>query len=289
MLSKRWTMVACLSAFLASSFCDATKAQELTDNGDFEINDGELPPLGWDGFPSPPNSFTIESDDPFEGFGYGKIVTTTLATGSVAKQARIGIGVVEPFQDIAINFWARGSGVAGGVQIVEFFSELAGEGTSKSEILGGGPLFLTSDTEWVEYNFVATTGPDVGGGVTLQFVAATGGAAGSEAVFDFDNVSVQIFDGLAGDYNDDGIVNIADYTVWRDNLGGDSAALNGNGTGADTVTAGDYGLWKDKFGAEAPLGSLETASGQIPEPSSVLMFVLCGLAIGAGRLRLTFC
>ena len=28
--------------------------------------------------------------------------------------------------------------------------------------------------------------------------------------------------GLAGDYNDDGVVDAADYTVWRDNLGGTS-------------------------------------------------------------------
>jgi hypothetical protein len=39
----------------------------------------------------------------------------------------------------------------------------------------------------------------------------------------------------SGDFNADGIVNLADYTVWRDNLGG-------------TYTAADYQVWKENFG-----------------------------------------
>lgn len=55
--------------------------------------------------------------------------------------------------------------------------------------------------------------------------------------------------GAPGDFNIDGTVNLADYTVWRDNLGGDSAALNGNGAGDATVTVADYDLWKENFGS----------------------------------------
>ncbi len=54
--------------------------------------------------------------------------------------------------------------------------------------------------------------------------------------------------GLDGDYNNDGMVDITDYTVWRDNLGGDSSVLNGNGTGASTVVQADYDLWEQNFG-----------------------------------------
>jgi len=53
---------------------------------------------------------------------------------------------------------------------------------------------------------------------------------------------------LAGDFNVDGVVNSADYTHWKDNLGNNSLALNGNGSGAATVVQADYDLWKENFG-----------------------------------------
>ena len=51
-----------------------------------------------------------------------------------------------------------------------------------------------------------------------------------------------------GDFNADGAVDAADYTIWNNNLGGSSSVLNGNGTGAATVVLGDYWLWKKNFG-----------------------------------------
>ena len=53
---------------------------------------------------------------------------------------------------------------------------------------------------------------------------------------------------LLGDFNDDGVVDQADYTVWRDNLGEDSSVLNGNGTGEAKVVQEDYDLWVQHFG-----------------------------------------
>lgn len=77
---------------------------------------------------------------------------------------------------------------------------------------------------------------------------------------------------LGGDYNDDGVVDAADYTVWRDNLGAaDESSLNGNGDGANGVDSADYTLWVANFGMEST-----TATVAIPEPSSLLL-VLAGL------------
>ena len=85
---------------------------------------------------------------------------------------------------------------------------------------------------------------------------------------------------LAGDYNNDGIVDAADHTVWRDNLGSDSAALNGNGneTGMSfgIVDQADYAVWKANFGAT----TLSAASSlSVPEPNtlSLCAFVAVGL------------
>ena len=51
-----------------------------------------------------------------------------------------------------------------------------------------------------------------------------------------------------GDFNANGVVDGGDYALWRDNLGGDSAVLNGNGSGGATVTNDDYDLWVEHFG-----------------------------------------
>ncbi|MCO6046542.1 PEP-CTERM sorting domain-containing protein [Aeoliella sp. ICT_H6.2] len=89
--------------------------------------------------------------------------------------------------------------------------------------------------------------------------------------------------GLQGDFNGDGMVDLADYTVWRNNLGGDEAALaSGTGNNSGIVDAGDYSLWKSNFGAMSGAVS-GIASGNVPEPSSVVL--LAGI-VGCGALAL---
>lgn len=52
---------------------------------------------------------------------------------------------------------------------------------------------------------------------------------------------------LAGDYNDDGRVDAADYVVWRDNAGSNVAIPNDRTSGVVDDT--DYLIWKQNFGA----------------------------------------
>lgn len=61
---------------------------------------------------------------------------------------------------------------------------------------------------------------------------------------------------IPGDFNNDGIVNAADYTVWRDNLGATTEnALVGNGNGTSGVDVGDYDVWLANYGAEVEGGA----------------------------------
>jgi hypothetical protein len=53
------------------------------------------------------------------------------------------------------------------------------------------------------------------------------------------------------DYNGNGSVDAADYTVWRDTYGTADPRADGNGNGA--VDDGDYELWKSHFGP--PVGA----------------------------------
>ncbi|TWT66759.1 hypothetical protein Pla123a_46470 [Posidoniimonas polymericola] len=81
---------------------------------------------------------------------------------------------------------------------------------------------------------------------------------------------------LSGDFNADGLVNAADYTVWRDNFGAaDEGALNGAGNGAGGVDDADYDLWAANYGESTPQPGV-AATGAAPEPSAIVL--LLGLA-----------
>lgn len=160
-------------------------AQELAVNGDFETGDTS----GWADFTVPTQSF-LAGGDAASGAFAGEIFNDVLGSGAVVKQANVGIGLVNPGDEIQISFRAKGDFLTGGVLFAEFFTELAGGGTSSAEILSGGPIFVNSQADYVDFNFTVFAGPDTSGGITLQFVAATGAAQGSFALAKIDDVSI---------------------------------------------------------------------------------------------------
>lgn len=90
--------------------------------------------------------------------------------------------------------------------------------------------------------------------------------------------------GIPGDFNNNGVVDLADYTVWRDNLGASAeTALSGNGDGVGGVDVGDYQLWKNSFSSSAASAALSpsVASAAVPEPASLLMFLTGMVAVAA--------
>jgi autotransporter-associated beta strand protein len=90
---------------------------------------------------------------------------------------------------------------------------------------------------------------------------------------------------LPGDYNGDHVVDAADYTVWRDNLG-TTTELPNDLVGGE-IGAAQYDQWKQHFGA-SDLGSGSIAA--VPEPTAAVaaaLGIVC-LTIGASRRRLPF-
>ncbi|MEM1027261.1 MAG: dockerin type I repeat-containing protein [Planctomycetota bacterium] len=76
------------------------------------------------------------------------------------------------------------------------------------------------------------------------------------------------FVALPGDYNGDGQVDAADYTVWADHLGSmTNLAADGNGDGV--VDAADYTVWADSFGTTASINP----SSIVPEPGIAALVV----------------
>ena len=79
---------------------------------------------------------------------------------------------------------------------------------------------------------------------------------------------------LVGDYNHNGVVDAADYVVWRDSLGANGEGLAADGNGDHTIDQSDYQIWKTNFGTTAGSGASQTLRASVPEPAAgILIFV----------------
>jgi T5SS/PEP-CTERM-associated repeat protein len=143
-----------------------------------------------------------------------------------------------------------------------------------------GQSFNLISAAGVSGTFATTTLPTIPGG-TLEFdivyhptsvemlVQPVPGGSGTPTV--------------PGDFNGNGVVDAADYTVWRDSLGRTGTGLPADADKNGTVDAADYSVWKTNFGhtasgSGAGAGSHGSALGAVPEPTTgVLAVFACGL------------
>jgi hypothetical protein len=88
---------------------------------------------------------------------------------------------------------------------------------------------------------------------------------------------------LLGDFNVSGIVDAADYTLWRTSVEDHDLMPNGVGSGIfqGRAVAADYDVWRAHFG-ESVLPSAAGLVNSVPEPASVLL-AMCTVAIYAFR------
>lgn len=78
--------------------------------------------------------------------------------------------------------------------------------------------------------------------------------------------------GVPGDYNGNGVVDAADYVLWRD-----GGSLQNEVDNPGTVGPGDYTEWRARFGNTSGSGS-GLGTGAVPEPTAVLLAVLTSFA-----------
>ena len=95
-------------------------------------------------------------------------------------------------------------------------------------------------------------------------------------------LTLAVVPSLSGDYNADGVVNAADYTVWRNTQNQTGIALAADANFDRVVNFVDYLLWRANFGMVAPGAG---GGADVPEPSALVMFLvaLTVICIRSGR------
>jgi hypothetical protein len=180
----------------------------------------------------------------------------------------------------------------------------APDASNANMVVNAGTLQLTAPvlTTAVDISLLAGSimaldfsGTNTIGSLTIDGLGrATGtwGAAGSGAT----NVS-DLFTGmgllevtlgppalLIGDYNEDDIVDAADYVVWRNSVG-EATLPNRDPANMGMIGGEDYLAWKNNFGNEAPGALSVAAATAVPEPGTLLMLALGGLGMAWGYRR----
>ncbi|MGL4512816.1 MAG: beta strand repeat-containing protein [Lacipirellulaceae bacterium] len=218
------------------------------------------------------------------------ISTGTLAGSGVIKNTNTPGAPFQPIVDaddiISEGFIKPGdhAGQTGTLTLRAQDIFLGDDNVIEIEIAGGlsDSLTLITDTNLVvlngsvEVSLLGGPLPSVGSG--FDIVTAVNGligafdtislpslAQGSEWRVEYTPTAVTLSVFLAGDYNEDGYVDAADYTVWRDNEGAPAGALP-NDVDGGTIGAAQYATWRANYGIGAGNGSVS-----IPEPSSILL------------------
>jgi hypothetical protein len=111
--------------------------------------------------------------------------------------------------------------------------------------------------------------------------------ADTDNVFELYSVALSGATTVPGDYNHNGIVDTADYIVWRSTLGSTTdLRADGDTTGASAgkIDQADYTFWKNHFG-QSGSGS---AAAAVPEPAAGLLALVAATLASAMRFRRVF-
>ena len=236
--------------------------------------------------------------------------TANLVGGTqIPANASPGLGhvVITVDEDLAVmEVEATFSGLIGTVTAAHIHAPTLSEGTGFADEATQVPTFVdfplgvTSGSYEHEFNLAeaSTYNP--------AFITATGGTVGTafnaflHALDDgkaYFNIRTSAFNGgeirgflsyVLGDFNDNGIVDAADYVVWRKMLNTTGEGLKADSNNDNEIDNNDYTAWRQSFGnvgLSSGSGSGALIAAQIPEPTAILLVVAAMVALLRTRVR----
>ena len=146
----------------------------------------------------------------------------------------------------------------------------------------------TGNLEWTrqfDSNHDESHGVSADGLGSVYISGFTWGSLGGASAGERDAFLIKVNDDpfVQGDYNNNGTVDAADYTVWRDTFGQTGSLLAADGNGDNTVDATDHAYWASRFGNTVQSSTAQT--GSVPEPSAlVTLLTALGMLILKHRI-----
>lgn len=320
-MNKALVISAWLIAFLAAPAFAQIELVANGDFEDLALDENDVPeidaygkvfPASWfrnlDGDPVIPKTQLIgpangDPADDSDGSGVNSVALNPQTNGDPHSDWRSQSFEVTPGEELSLSFDFKFLDVVNFPEFQQFRLDLRAfndpETTSfvgervinvspVSYSLSGEELVQSNfdDENWhtLSFNWIVPEGP---GGPEVNLYADVRFTINAfttlaEGQVRFDNISVTRPTTTTGDYNGDGTVDAADYTVWRDTLD-QTVATPGEGADGDlsgTIDQGDYNFWKVNFGAVVPPGAGAVAASVVPEPTTLM---LTGIAVIAFR------
>ncbi len=212
----------------------------LTDNPDLVVQ----------GVPSPDVNPYLGRDSEYPG----AILAIPLGPNGLPNIQIDTKGTSDPLDDSFTN-----------LQSISYLGQASQNDNHEIEVDAAGNIYITDNS------------------VERLIVFSPGGETRTTFSFDGANFSFTVGGGptlLVGDYNEDGFVDAADYTVWRDNLGTSNPLAN-DPTGG-VIGSAQYDAWKTAFANPGVAGGLAAAG--VPEPGSLVLLGACSFGLLA-RIR----
>jgi T5SS/PEP-CTERM-associated repeat protein len=91
--------------------------------------------------------------------------------------------------------------------------------------------------------------------------------------------------GILGDYNRNGVIDSADYVLWRKTINQSGNALAADGNNNGIIDPIDFTIWRNSYGAQAGPGAGANFGAHIPEPASFLMLFIAAANLALLRRR----
>lgn len=204
-------------------------------------------------------------------------------------------GSVVDFYSVALHELGHAVGFGSSSEfqaLVESSPSFSFKGANAKALNGGVNVPLNGNAHWANgtQSFIYGTGtlqeaamdPDIFNGTRKRFTELD-----VAALRDIGWETIALPN--SGDYNGNGVVDAADYVLWRNTLGtGVSNGTGADGSGNGSIGNEDYTFWRNRFGNVAASGTGTSLDGGIvgvPEPVGLSLVVIAGASVLCARRK----